>query len=73
MKILEFFDYMSPQTSFNIGGKDRVRTPLGGLFIILNTCTILSYAGFSLFSYFDKVEPIVTESTMPSNGLVLSM
>ena len=73
MKILEFFDIMSPQASFNIGGKDRVRTKIGGLFMILNVCTLLSYSAFSLTTFFQKVEPTVTESTMPSKGSPLSM
>ena len=73
MKILEFFDVMSPQASFNIGGRERVSSNLGGLFVILNACSILAFTGYSLVSYFQKVEPTVTESTMNSRGNPLSM
>ena len=64
---------MSPQASFNIGGRDRVRTPLGGLFIIINACSILMFTSYMLVNYFQKVEPSVTESTMQSKGNPLSM
>lgn len=55
-KLLSTLDSMSPTYGFTVEGNERVRTNLGGCFVILNFVVLFAYVGFSLYGYFKRSE-----------------